>query len=122
MVCVVSLVAPPPQLLLRLLDMYSLAQDLVVRKPIDRIPEKHFACLEATGYFVNPGIIKRHPLWSRVRTEVGRLEFRPKGSALAALVEGKGVRRRALLEAKHEKLKGFAQHTSFGLSVVGPVA
>jgi len=86
--------------------------ELVVGDPVEGVPQKDAAGVEAPSDLVDPGIVKGHPGRSGLGREVARLDILPEGTVVESLVSRHGVDVQAAFHGGEEKLERLAQDAS----------
>lgn len=95
---------------------------LVVREPVQGVPKEHLASLPTTANFIDPGIIKDHPLGPILRRNARGLQVVPKGAVMQALVKRHWVPVESGSSSAHEKPNGQAENATLRGGVLIPVA
>ena len=86
---------------------------LVVREPIERVPEEDGAGMETAAHFSDPGIVESHPARALVDGDVAGFDILPESAIVQVLVGGDGVDGPAAALGVNEDFEGFAEDGAF---------
>lgn len=86
--------------------------ELVVRDPVEGVPQEDAAGVEAPPHLVDPGIVEGHPGRPALGREVARLDVLPEGAVVESLVRRDRVDVPAAFHGGEEQLESLAQDAS----------